>query len=337
MLTLIGPDGRIHHKLNHTNTITSRMSASDPNMQNIPRGDKSDAKAMFVSRFGIHGRMVEIDYSQLEVVIQGMLSGDPQMIADLNAGIDFHVKRLAKKLNEDYGEVLAKAKGEFALPAYMDARTDIKGFTFQRAYGAGVAAIALSTGMPKEEIEALILDEMRMYPGLAKFDELVEASINATRRTTNRMIFVDGKKFNAATGEWFAPAGTRYVWTENETPKFLHKHGKFIGFSPTERKNWPIQGEGGFVMQAMLGYLFRFFNKNDNFDGKAFMVNTVHDCAWFDVHVDVLDVVVPACIQIMEAVPTMYKRAFNIDIPVKFPVEAEVGLNMLDLEHYHVS
>jgi hypothetical protein len=124
------------------------------------------------------------------------------------------------------------------------------------------------------------------------------------------------------------------MWTEGETPKFMHKHGKFVGFSPTERKNWPVQGEGGFVVQAMLGYLWRLFNKMDNWGGKAFLVNTVHDCVWLDLHKDVVDEVMPQVKAILEAVPSMYKRCFNIDIPVKFPTESEIGPNMLDLQHY---
>jgi len=337
MLTLVDDEGYIHHKLNHTSTITSRLSSSDPNMQNIPRGDKSVAKAMFVSRFGDKGRMVEIDYSQLEVVVQGILTKDKQLIADLQAGVDFHCKRLAAKLNEPYEEVVKRAKDEDneRYPMYSALRTGIKGFTFQRAYGAGVGAIADSTGMTTEEVEELINVEERLYPGITYFDQMVEQAINSTRRTTKRELFVAGQRFNAAIGEWFSPSGTRYVWTEGEAPAFLHKHGKFVGFSPTERKNWPIQGEGGFVVQAMLGYLFRYLNNNSNFDGKAFIVNTVHDCVWLDLHEDVVDTVVPAAKAILESVPTMYQRAFKIDIPVKFPTDAEIGLNMLDLENYY--
>jgi DNA polymerase I-like protein with 3'-5' exonuclease and polymerase domains len=336
MLTLVDDEGFIHHKLNHTSTITSRLSSSDPNMQNIPRGDKSDAKAMFVSRFGDDGVMAELDYSQLEVVIQGILTNDKQLIADLLAGVDFHCKRLAAKLNEPYDEVVAKAKDDTHpdFPRYSQMRTEIKGFTFQRAYGAGPTAIAASTGMTVEEVEDLIRVEERLYPGLNVFDGIVSDSINATRKTTNKELFVAGQRFNAAIGEWFSPTGTRYVWTEGEVPKFLHKKGKFVGFSPTERKNWPIQGLGGEVMQAMLGYVFRKFLQEDNFGGRAFLVNTVHDCIWLDLHKDVADEVIPVVKTILEAVPTMFKRCYNMKIPVKFPVDAEVGPNMLDLSHF---
>ena len=330
MLTLVDHTGTIHHKLNHTATVTTRLSSSDPNMQNIPRGDKSEAKAMFASRFG--GVMAEIDYSQLEVVIQGVLSRDPQLLQDLKDGVDFHCKRLAAKLGETYESVVDRKKeGD---PAILQQRTEVKEFSFQRAYGAGAKAVAASTGMDVMEVEALIEAEERMYPGIIRFDNLVQDSIAKTAVTTSKQLFVAGMRFQAQRGEWFSPTGTRYVWTEHEAPSFLHSKGKYVGFSPTERKNWPVQGDGGFVVQAMLGYVWRYFLKNRNFRGQALMVNTVHDCAWFDIASEELAVeLLPQIKRIMEAVPSMYKRNFNIDVPVPFPTEVEMGPNMLELEH----
>lgn len=331
MLTLVGDDNIIHHKLNHTSTVTTRLTSNDPNMQNIPRGDKSDAKAMFTSRFGEDGRMVEIDYSQLEVVVQAILTKDKQLINDLTNGVDFHVKRLAAKLGEAYAGVRVKCSSD---PVYKQMRTNIKAFTFQRAYGAGATKIAESTGMTVEEVEELIRVEERMYPGITAFDGLVEDSINDTRRVTNTRVSVAGNTFQLSVGYWDSPTGTHYVWSESETPKFMHRHGKYVGFSPTERKNWPVQGEGGFIVQAMLGYLFRHFNSKANYDGKAYLVNTVHDCVWLDVHKDVARDVVCTSKAILEAVPAMYHNTFGMEIPVKFPVDAEIGINMLDLQHF---
>ena len=51
-------------------------------------------------------------------------------------------------------------------------------------------------------------------------------------------------------------------------------------------------------------------------------------------HPDVVDTVIPGMKQIMEAVPQMLKKHFGMDCPVPFPVDAEIGPNMLDLHHY---
>ena len=196
MLVLVNDGGIIHHKLNHTSTVTSRLSSSDPNLQNVPRGDTSNVKKMFRSRFGSAGKMAEIDYSQLEVVIQGVLSRDPQLMQDLNDRVDFHCKRLSAKLNEDYDHVWRMCH-EVKDDEYKKGRTNAKTFSFQRAYGAGVETIANDTGMPKSEVEALVEAEERLYPGVLKFDKDLEAGINNNRVPTSN------KPCNAQIGKEF--------------------------------------------------------------------------------------------------------------------------------------
>lgn len=331
MLTVVGEDGIIHHKLQHTSTVTGRMSSADPNMQNIPRGDKSKVKQMFQSRFGTDGSMAEIDYSQLEVVIQGMLSQDPQLVKDLNDGVDFHCKRLAKKLGRDYQEIWELHHVHHD-PDIGVQRTGSKEFSFQRAYGAGAPAIAVSTGMSVEEVKELIAAEEAMYPGVVKFDGRIESAIARSRIPTGSKLYVDGVPFSQGEGHWDAPTGTRFIWREGITPEFMHDKGKFIGFSPTERKNYPPQGIGGEVVQTMLGKVFRFFMANDRFNKEVLLVNTVHDCVQLDGLTEKLKVVAKDVQKILEAVPTVYNKAFpNLNVNVPFPCETEVGYDLFDM------
>lgn len=334
MLTLVGDDGIIHHKLNHTSTVTSRMSSSDPNLQNIPRGDTSRVKVMLESRFGRNGRMAEIDYSQLEVVVQGLLSRDPQLIKDLNDKVDFHCKRLSAKLNEDYQHVWNMCHVEEDTE-YGTGRTNAKRFSFQRAYGAGAPAIAASTGMSVEEVKELIEAEEKLYPGVVEFDKQLEKTIQANRIPSGNKLYVDGVQFSQGEGHWDSPTGTRYIWREGITPEFLHEKGKFTGFSPTERKNYPVQGTGGEIVQTMLGKVFRYFIQNDRFNGKVLLVNTVHDCVLLDGEDGLLQPVAKNVQKILEAVPQVYEKAFGIDVPVPFPCETEVGHNLYDMEVLH--
>lgn len=104
-------DHIIHHNLNHTTIVTSRLSGSNPNAQNIPRDDKSEVKKMFRSRFE-SGKMLEADYSQLEVVVQGLLSMDENLCADIRNKVDFHCKRVAYKHGITYEEAVARCKDE---------------------------------------------------------------------------------------------------------------------------------------------------------------------------------------------------------------------------------
>lgn len=329
MLTLL-EDGIIHHKLNHTSTVTSRMSSSDPNLQNVPRGDTSNVKKMFTTRFE-DGEMAEIDYSQLEVVIQGVLSRDKQLCEDLRAKVDFHCKRLAKKLDRPYEEIWRLHHVDKD-PIIGKQRTGAKEFSFQRAYGAGVPAVVASTGMSKDDVEALVEAEELLYPGIKQFDQRLESMINSSRIPTSKKIYLEGIAFTQGEGHWDSPTGTRYIWREGITPSFMHEHGKYTGFSPTERKNYPVQGFGGEVVQTMLGKVFRYFLENDRFGGDVLLVNTVHDCVLLDGKKDKLRPVALEVQKILESVPETFNAAFpNLNIDVPFPCETEVGKDLFDM------
>lgn len=336
MLTLLGEDSIIHHSLNHTSTVTGRMSSSNPNLQTLPRKGTSQVKRMFTSRFGTDGRMAEIDYSQLEVVIQGLLTKDKQLCEDLNNRVDFHCKRLATKLGEEYEYVLHKCKVE-GDERYGAMRTGAKGFSFQRAYGAGVPAIVEATGMSKDDVEALIVAETTLYPTVKDFDERLERHINDNATRTDSKLFHGGIAFNQQESVWHSPTGTMYKWRQGITPDFMHKSGKYTGFSPTERKNYPMQGEGGFVMQTMLGKVWRYFVENDGFNGEVLLVNSVHDCLLLDgINDAAITPVYKAVHKILETVPEVFNEAYpELNVNVPFPAETEVGADLYDMTVQH--
>lgn len=128
MLQYVQPSGIVHHSLNVTSTVTGRLSSNRPNLQNLPRGDTSDVKQMFTSRFGEDGVIIEADYSALEVVGLAAFSQDKALMEALVSGTDMHCMRLAQQLGEPYEEVLKKCKDE-AHPdhkEYKKLRTNVK-------------------------------------------------------------------------------------------------------------------------------------------------------------------------------------------------------------------
>jgi DNA polymerase I-like protein with 3'-5' exonuclease and polymerase domains len=360
MLTCVQPwDHIIHPKLNHSSTITSRLSSSDPNLQNLTRADfdsvtglyKSEVKGMFISRFdekyctlhdlpvvyeddgSVAGQMIEIDYSQLEVVVQGLLSGDVNLCRDLVNRVDFHCKRVALKNDITYEEALEYCKNEDhpEHAKWKKERTKCKIFSFQRAYGAGAALIAAETGMDIDEVKALIEVEEKEYPGITKFNNAVEAEVNETAEP-----FRDWERGNRVfrRGTYQTPTGTLYTFRSYDAPEWMKKRGVTDTFSPTELKNYPVQGTGGELVQMILGQLWRWFVKNDNFNNMAFLCNTVHDCVWADCHPHVRDRVAAGMNKIMQAIPYFLKKFFGIISPVPFPVDVEVGRDMLDMHHW---
>ncbi len=333
MLTMVGDDGIIHHSLNHVNTVTGRMSSNNPNLQNIPRKGTSKIKQVFGSRFP-DGELAEIDYSQLEVVIQGVLTGDPQLCEDLRNRVDFHCMRLAEKLGEPYEDVLHKCK-VIEDPQYGAWRTDAKSFSFQRAYGAGVAAIIEDTGMSKNDVEALIAAEEKRWPKVKQFDQRLEATIQANA-IHHGHLYHDGLRLPQMEGHWDSPTGTRYIWREHIAPQFKIDRGQYTGFSPTERKNYGMQGFGGEVMQTMLGKVFRFMLENDRFGGDILMINSVHDCVQLDGTKEKLRPVAKQVQKLLETVPDVFNASYpNLNITVPFPAETEVGADLFDMETIH--
>lgn len=336
MLTCVQPtDHMLHHKLNHTSTVTTRLSSSDPNLQNLPRGDKSEAKAMFVSRFGEDGTMIEADYSQLEVVGQGVLSGDTALCQALRDRVDFHCKRVSAKFGCTYEEALIWCKdenyAEYAL--WKKRRTGVKEFSFQRAYGAGAPAIAAATGLALEDVQELIRVEDELFPGILRFNAAVESEVKKTSEPFQAQA-PDGSWKTYRRGYWTAPTGTKYGFRTYDAQAWQAKRGITDSFAPPEMKNYPVQGTSGEFVQGVLGLLWRHFISTNFYGGKAYLVNTVHDCVWVDCHKSVLDQVAADMKRIMESIPEYYNERYGMSIDVPFPVEVEYGPNMNNLHHW---
>ena len=84
--------GRIHTTFNQDVAATGRLSSTDPNLQNIPiRTERGrQIRDAFVPEKG--NVFVSADYSQFELRLAAVLSGDEKMINDFNAGTDIHAK-----------------------------------------------------------------------------------------------------------------------------------------------------------------------------------------------------------------------------------------------------
>jgi DNA polymerase-1 len=333
MLSCVDPrDHIVHHSLNHCATVTARLSSNNPNLQNIPRADKSNLKRVFYSRFGENGLMLEADYSQLEVVVQGVLSGDTQLLKDLRSKIDFHCKRVSiqPKYSITYDEVLAIIKDEdHPQHSFWKAiRTSAKIFSFQRAYGAGAPLIAAFTGMTIDEVKELIVADEATYPGIVDFNRDVAEKVQENVKWFHD--HVNEGKFRM--GTWQSPTGCLYSFRSWPAKDWQLERGIEESFSPTEMKNYPTQGTGGEIVQGICGKLWRHFVANDNYGGKAVLCNTVHDCVWVDCHKDVASQVAQDVKRIMESVDDWFLQ-FGVEITVPFPVEVEMGPNMLELKH----
>ena len=334
MLTMVDDSGFIHHNLNHIVANTTRLSSSKPNLQNLPKSDKSNVRKVFVSRFGEDGVVAEGDYSQLEVVCKGVLSGDKNLLKALVDGVCFHCDWLSLSPSgegKSYEEIHKLCKIDH-VKEWVAKRSQIKPLTFGEQFGAGVPSLCESTGMCAEDVEAAIAARKLKYPLMYQYDAENIASVKASRRASTLRT---AQGMPAGIGYLRSATDTIFHFVEGDAPDWMKHRGIMTSFSPTTIKNYPSQGLGGEIMQVTLGRLFRWIIANDRFDDKLLLINTVHDCCWFDVHKNYLPYLDVAK-EIMEDVSPFFNKHFpgvNWDTP--FPVEFEVGPNFWSMEPYH--
>lgn len=353
MLTLVDAWGIIHHKLNMCSTVTARLSSSDPNLQNIPKGNKSDVKTIFMSRFGKYitddfgnlvyvskGKIIQSDFSSLEVYVQAVLTKCKQLIADLKSGLDLHVVRLAAKEHMDYQEVFNLCKGYTdangvynpAIDEWDYKRTGAKVYSFQRAYGAGVKKIASSTGMAEEEVQSLADAEDKRYPEIPVYYADITQAIKLNRKHLRTLPHPEHPGVICHIGESFlrTPDGKLYTYVEQPSPEYLVKKGITASFSPTEIRNYVVQGMGGEWAKAAMWLSVREFYRRGNFGGLGLLVNQCHDAEYADADDSVAHEVACVLHACMEGASDFMEYWFKWEIPVPVPSDTSWGLSMMD-------
>lgn len=152
LIKFITPQGRIHTTLNQHIADTSRLSSSDPNLQNQPRErEEYDIRRSFVAAPG-HS-LVVADYDQLEMYLLAHWSGDKGLTRQARLGRDIHTGNVELVWGDPYDEVAAAKKNrddQSARAKELRAkRNDIKSVGFGLNYGQGPRKLAFSLGYPQ--------------------------------------------------------------------------------------------------------------------------------------------------------------------------------------------
>ncbi len=163
-------DGRIHASINTLGfkegdasafgVKTARMSMSEPNLQNLPRADKSDPLSIIVRNCIVSSpehSFLFFDLDQIELRIMAHLSRDPGLIEALLADDDFFML-LTRKVYQDETSMKSDPR-----------RSTIKSYMYATNYGAGLDRLATTTGRPLSEIEELDKGINASYPGIKQF------------------------------------------------------------------------------------------------------------------------------------------------------------------------
>ena len=339
------PDGSgiIHHRLNTCSTVTGRLSGSNPNLQNLPRDGTSRVKQMFTSRYGAEGRITEVDYSALEVVMSCVHTGDLKLLGLLQSGTDMHCYRLAFKENKTYEEMYDLCHNADG-PDYKywkQQRTDIKPPSFAAQYGATAKGIAFATGCTVEYAQSFLDNEAKLFPTTIGFRAVVKEEVERTGAAGRiyREQADDGSYRIYRIGTWTSPAGARYSFRQKEQWKEVvpgQRKQKVMDYKETEMANYWCQGEAFFLMAVAAGMVLRAMLARDWFDNQVCLITNVHDALYLDsANPEVgreASLLVKQC---MEDAPKRIHQLwpnYGIIGQVPFPAEAEMGTSMYSKE-----
>ena len=187
----IRPDGRIHGQFNPLGTDTGRFSSSEPNMQNITRGELRTA---FVASVG--NVLVIADYSQIELRAAAYFSGDKRMIEAFIKGEDLHTKTASI--------VLGKSEKEIT----NEDRQLAKALNFGLLYGQSAEGLVryakTSYGVEMTEKQAAKTRAVffKHYDGLARWHAKAWDEVECTEVVEGRTILGRRRLINPEASNW---------------------------------------------------------------------------------------------------------------------------------------
>ncbi len=158
---MVDENDRLHTTFNMTMAQTGRLSSIDPNLQNIPvRTDLGKRiRTAFVA--GNKNVFVSGDYSQFELRLAAVLSGDKELIELFNEDADIHVM------------TAAAVHGIKPEDVTKQQRYEAKAVNFGILYGQGPHGLAVGTGMTFADARDFIKRYFEIRP---KFKEYIEST-----------------------------------------------------------------------------------------------------------------------------------------------------------------
>ena len=165
LASYIAEDGRIHTNFHQTVTATGRLSASDPNLQNIPMRTELGKKIRkcFLPQEGY--TFTDADYSQIELRLLAHMSGDENLIEAYQEDEDIHRITASKVFHTPLEEVTSTQ------------RSNAKAVNFGIVYGISSFGLSNNLSISRAEAADYIKAYFLTYPGVkAYLEDLVESA-----------------------------------------------------------------------------------------------------------------------------------------------------------------
>ena len=239
LLGIINPiSGRIHSSFNQTITTTGRISSTEPNLQNIPVKTEMGREIRKVFIADEHSKLVDADYSQVELRVLAHMSGDKHMIEAFQNDIDIHSKTASQIFGVDVNDVSSKQ------------RSEAKAINFGIVYGKTDFGLSQDLNIPVPQAKAYIESYFANYDKIKVFMD--DAIKNATDNGYALTIF----------------NRRRYIPEINSSNFMVRNQGKRFAM------NAPIQGSAADILKiAMVNVFTRL--KDENL--KSRLILQVHD------------------------------------------------------------
>jgi len=261
----VGDDKRLHPTFLQTGTTTGRIASQNPNVQNIPIRTKLGRviRNAFVAEKGF--KIVALDYSQIELRIAAMLSGDKKLINVFKNGEDIHSAVAAEIFDIEQDKV---DKGQ---------RSKAKTINFGILYGMGINALRKNIGSTTDEARDFYNKYFAEFKGLSDYIE--NAKKEAAKYGYTETFFGRRRYFEGITS-----------------------HLPFIR-AAAERMavNAPIQGTQADVVKLAMIQVSEYIKKN-KLEDSVRMLMQVHDELVFEIKEDKVKEVAPKLKEIMEGI-----------------------------------
>lgn len=169
---LLDEDSRLHTTFSQTGAATGRMSSRDPNVQNIPIKTELGRRIRraFVAPKG--KVLLASDYSQIELRLAAILSGDEKLMDIFERGEDVHAAVAAQVFGVEQKDVT------------KEMRRRAKVINFGILYGMGVNALRENLGTDRKEAQEFYTKYFDTFTGLAAYLEKTKATAARVGYTT---------------------------------------------------------------------------------------------------------------------------------------------------------
>ena len=276
---LVDPQtGRVHALFHQTVTATGRLSASNPNLQNIPVRTElgRQIRAAFVPSES-KWLFLAADYSQIELRILAHLSEDSTLIEAFRKGADIHRVTAAEIFHVDPEQV------------QDDQRSAAKTINFGIVYGMTPFGLAKELKLPPDQAGDFIDRYFERYPGVRRY---LTDSLKQTRERGYCTTLFHRR---------------RYI------PELSAKQVSIRQFAERMAINAPIQGSAADLIKVAMVAIERAFKERSI---RSRMVCQVHDELIFEVPDEEMELLKALVREIMEA-PHLVGKPIRLRVPIK--------------------